>query len=142
MAAALGPDAALVGVLAERLEGAGLSEVHSVVLAAAGSSDRRAIIDVERTASDLSERLGRPVLPAYASAAEPRIHQVVARLRSEGRAVAVSSYLLAPGYFYGLLRAAHADLLTTPLLPHPAIADLVLRRYDDSVERDELLTGA
>lgn len=136
MAAALGPDAVLVEVLAERLEVAGLSEDHGIVLAAAGSSDRRAVIDVERTASGLSERLDRPVLPAYASAAEPRIHQVVARLRSEGRPVAVSSYLLAPGFFYGVLRGAQAEVLAAPLLPHPAIADLVLRHYD------ELLTGA
>jgi hypothetical protein len=60
----------------------------------------------------------------------------VARLRSEGRPVAVSSYLLAPGFFYGVLRGAQAEVLAAPLLPHPAIADLVLRHYD------ELLTGA
>jgi sirohydrochlorin ferrochelatase len=133
MAAALGPDPALVDVLVERLEAAEVSRDHAVVLAAAGSSDRRAVADVEHTASDLAARLGRPVVPAYASAAEPRVDEALARLRSNGRRVAVASYLLAPGFFYDQLRDAGADVITPPLLPHPAIAALVLRRYDEAI---------
>jgi sirohydrochlorin ferrochelatase len=132
-AAALGPDPALVDVLAERLDAAGISTDHAVVLAAAGSSDVTAVSDVERTATSLAHRLGLPVVPAYASAVEPRVDQAVERLRSDGRPVAVASYLLAPGFFYDQLHLARADVVSAPLLPHPAISELVLRRYDEAV---------
>ena len=134
MAAALGPDPALVDVLAERLAAAAVSRGHAVVLAAAGSSDPRAVADVERTASDLAARLGRTVVPAYASAAEPRVDAAVTRMRGEGRRVAIATYLLAPGLFHDQLCDAGADVVTPPLLPHPAIADLVLRRYREVAE--------
>ncbi|MET0915413.1 MAG: sirohydrochlorin cobaltochelatase, partial [Jiangellaceae bacterium] len=89
--------------------------------------------DVERTASALTARLGRPVVAAYASAGEPRVDVAVARLRSEGRRVAIATYLLAPGFFHDQLRNAGADVVTAPLLPHPAITRLVLRRYDQAL---------
>jgi sirohydrochlorin ferrochelatase len=133
MAAALGPDPALVEVLVERLEAA-MSGDPAVVLAAAGSSDRRAVKDVERTASELAGRLGRQVVPAYASAAEPRVDRAVAQLRSDGRRVVIASYLLAHGFFYDQLGQADADIVTAPLLPHQAIAQVVLRRYRDVAE--------
>jgi sirohydrochlorin ferrochelatase len=132
-AAALGPDVALDGVLAERLDAAAMSADHSVVLAAAGSSDRRAVSDVERTASGLARRLGRPVLAAYASAAEPRLDRAVVQLQAAGRPVAIASYVLAPGFFYDQLVKAGAEVVTAPLLPHPAITALVLTRYDEAV---------
>ena len=134
MAAALGPDPVLVDVLFERLDAAVVSQGQAVVLAAAGSSDPRAVADVERMASDLAERLGQTVVPAYASAAEPRVDAAVARLQSEGRRVAIATYLLAPGFFHDQLRDAGADVVTPPLLPHPAIAELVLRRYREVAE--------
>jgi sirohydrochlorin ferrochelatase len=138
-ASALGPDSDLVEVLAERLDDAAASPNHAVVLAAAGSSDRRAVTDVEQTANDLAKRRGQPVLPAYASAAEPRVDEAVAQLRSGGRPVAIASYLLARGFFYDQLGRAGADVVTAPLLPHPAIARLVLRRYDDAIRDGEHL---
>lgn len=127
----LGPDSELVDVLARRLDDAGLADDHAVLLAAAGSSDPRAIADVERTATDLASRLNREVVPAYASAAEPRVEAYVAGLKAAGRTVAVATYLLAPGHFQRRLHATGADVITPPLLPHPAIAGLVLRRYDE-----------
>ena len=133
MTAALGPDPALVDVLEERLGAAVVSCDDPVVLAAAGSSDRRAVTDVERTASALTARIGRPVVAAYASAGEPRVDAAVARLRSDGRRVAIATYLLAPGFFHDQLRDAGADVVTGPLLPHPAITRLVLRRYDQAL---------
>jgi sirohydrochlorin ferrochelatase len=131
-APALGPAPELVDVLAQRLDEAAVSADHAVVLAAAGSSDRRALTDVEQTASDLAQRLGRPVMPGFASAVDPRVDQAVAQSRSGGQPVAIASYLLAPGFFYDQLSNARADVVTAPLLPHPAIAELVLRRYDDA----------
>jgi sirohydrochlorin ferrochelatase len=139
--AALGPDPALLDVLKQRLDEAGVSPDHRVVLAAAGSSDRRAVTDVERTANELSERLGRPVVPAFASVAEPRVDHAVARLRSDGRHVAIASYLLAPGFFYDHLGQAGADVVTAPLLPHPAITELVLQRYDQAIDAGDGMVG-
>jgi sirohydrochlorin ferrochelatase len=136
MAPTLGPDRALVSVLAQRIEEAAVSADHAVVLAAAGSSDRRAVTDVERMAAGLTELLDRPIVPAYASAAEPRVERAVTQLRSDAGRVAIASYLLAQGYFYDQLGRAGADIVTAPLLPHPAIAELVLQRYD------EVLRGA
>jgi sirohydrochlorin ferrochelatase len=136
MAPTLGPDRALVSVLAQRIEEAAVSADHAVVLAAAGSSDRRAVTDVERMAAGLTELLDRPIVPAYASAAEPRVERAVTQLRSDAGRVAIASYLLAQGYFYDQLARAGADIVTAPLLPHPAIAQLVLQRYD------EVLRGA
>jgi sirohydrochlorin ferrochelatase len=133
-AATLGPDPVLVDVLAQRVGEAAVSPDHALVLAAAGSSDERAVADVERTATDLTERLGRAVVPTFAAAAEPRVDRAVTQLRSDGRRIAIASYLLAPGFFYDQLREAGADVVTAPLLPHPAIAQLVLRRYCDIAE--------
>lgn len=134
-AGALGPDQALVTVLAERLadatRGTG-STPDQVVLAAAGSSDARAVADVERTASALADVLGLPVSTGYLSAASPTPAEAVAAARASGAGtVAVASYLLAPGFFSARLAEAGADLVSEPLLPHPALADLVLRRYDE-----------
>jgi sirohydrochlorin ferrochelatase len=131
----LGPDPALVDVLALRLGDAGLDGDHAVLLAAAGSSDPRAVADVERTAMDLAARLDRAVTPAYASAAKPPVESAVAVLRTAGRRIAVASYLLAPGHFQRRLRATGADVIAAPLLPHPAITALVLRRYDEALAR-------
>jgi sirohydrochlorin ferrochelatase len=132
-ARALGPDPALVDVLTLRLADAGLDGDHAVLLAAAGSSDPRAVADVERTAIDLAARLGRDVTPAYASAAQPRVESAVAELIGAGRRVAVASYLLAPGHFHDRLRATGADVVAAPLLPHPSVTALVLRRYDEAL---------
>ena len=104
-----------------------------VLLAAAGSSDPRAVADVERTGMELAARLGRDVTPAYASSAQPRVESAVAELIAADRRVAVASYLLAPGHFHRRLQATGADVVTAPLLPHPAMTALVLRRYDEAL---------
>jgi sirohydrochlorin ferrochelatase len=135
-AGALGPDDALVAVLAERWSDAGGGTADSVVLAAAGSSDRRAIADVQRTATALAVQIDRPVHPGYLSAAAPTVAAAVAAARQQGaRRVAVASYLLAPGLFADRIAEVDADLVTGPLLPHAALTDLVLRRFDESVSR-------
>ncbi len=133
VAPALGPDSVLVGVLVDRLTAAGLAADHAVVLAAAGSSDPRAKQDVELTARELAQRLCRDVVAAYAAAAQPRVDEVVAGLAAARRRVALASYLLAPGHFYDRLRDIPANLYTDPLLPHPKLVELVLRRYDDAL---------
>lgn len=130
-AAPLGPDPALADVLTDRLAEAAVAADALVVLAAAGSSDSRALADVEAVATDLAGRRGSPVIPAYLSAASPGVAEAVADLRARhpSRKVAVATYLLAPGVFTRRLAAVGADVVTAPLAPHPLLAELVLRRY-------------
>jgi sirohydrochlorin ferrochelatase len=115
---ALGPDERLVEVLAQRLSEAGYRGGESVVLAAAGSSDRRAIADCRRTGELLSARLGAPVAVGFLSAAEPSVAEAVAAARAARpqASVIVSPYLLAPGYFLDLVDEAGADIVAPPLL--------------------------
>jgi sirohydrochlorin ferrochelatase len=133
----LGPDPRLVAVLADRLEAAGADprdRSTAVVLAAAGSSDPRAVTDVEDTAALLQQGWAGPVTTGYGSAAAPRVPEAVAAARRAGAArVVVAAYLLAPGHFHGRLAAAGADALTAPLLPDDRIAAVLLDRYDAAV---------
>jgi sirohydrochlorin ferrochelatase len=118
----LGPDDVLLDSLTRHLQPA-----DEVVLAAAGSADPAWRADVHR----LATRMGAHV--AYASGSEPKVADVVARLRRRGaRRVAIAAYLLADGLFYRTLHRVGADSVTPPLSLDPAVADLVLRRFDDS----------
>jgi len=117
VAGALGPDGRLAAVLARRLDEAGWRPGASVVLAAAGSSDPRAVADCRRTGELLAARLGVPVTVGFLSAAEPRVADAVAAVRREapGSPVFAAPYLLAPGYFLDLVAAAGADVVAAPL---------------------------
>ncbi|PPF65475.1 cobalamin biosynthesis protein CbiX [Clavibacter michiganensis] len=134
---ALGPDARLSRILAERLASAGLRDDDTVVLAAAGSSDSGAVEDCRAMGSLLAAELKRPVTVGFLSAAEPRLEQAVTTVRAEspGRRVVVASYLLAPGYFQSLVHRAGADVVTDPLLidgqsPPPELVDVVVDRFE------------
>ena len=139
--APLGPDPALVPVLAQRLAAAGVPAGTPVVLAAAGSRDPRSARDTERQAGLLARELAVPVRAAYLSAARPTVAEAVGALAGPaGRAaspaagpsvrpVAVATFLLAPGLFYDQLRASGAAWVSGPLGPHPAVARLVLDRF-------------
>jgi sirohydrochlorin ferrochelatase len=133
----LGPDPRLAGVLHDRLLAAGADPADpatAVVLAAAGSSDPRAVADVEATAALLAGRWAGPVSCGYGSAAAPRVPDAVAAARAAGAArVVVAAYLLAPGHFADRLAAAGADAVTAPLLPDDRVASVLLDRYDAAV---------
>ena len=136
VAAALGPDDGLVRLLARRLAEAGSTEPDRVVLAAAGSSDAAAVRDCRDVAARLAGLLGRPVTVGFLSAAEPRLAAVVdaARHTEPAARVAIATYLLAPGYFHGLVQAAGADVVAAPLLDGSGVVaaellDAVLARY-------------
>jgi sirohydrochlorin ferrochelatase len=127
----LGPDPMITRALTERLESAGGLDADHVALVGSPSSRESAVRDLADAAADLSGALSRAVHPlpiddalAHALAALP------------GR-VAVASYLLSEGFFFDTLHAAAATAgitaVTEPLGRHPAIASLVLQRYDDSV---------
>lgn len=145
LAGALGPDDRLAAVLLRRLAEAGLRDDDRVVLAVAGSSDERAVVDCRDMAGRLAAASGREVGLGFLSAAEPSLPDAVAAARSAragARAAAgaarprvvLANYLLAPGYFDDLARRAGADVVAQPLLvpdePAPAeLVDIVLDRY-------------
>jgi sirohydrochlorin ferrochelatase len=130
----LGPDPRLTDVLRDRLVQAGADPgdpLTAVVLAAAGSSDPRAVADVENTADLLRRQWAGPVTTGYGSAAQPPVPDAVAAARRGGaERVVVASYLLAPGHFHDKLAATGADAVTAPLLPDERIAAILLDRYD------------
>ena len=139
LAAALGPDDRLAAVLLQRLGEAGLRDDDRIVLAVAGSSDRRAVEDCRDMAARLTAASGRDVSVGFLSAAEPRLPDAVAAARSvaaaDGGRVAIANYLLAPGFFDDLTRNAGADVTARPLLvpdePAPReLVEIVLDRYD------------
>jgi sirohydrochlorin ferrochelatase len=126
----LGPDPALVPVLAERLAAAGTPAGTPVVLAAAGSRDPRAAGQTRRQAALLAAHLGVPVRAAYVSAARPTVAEAVASLAGgPGRPVAVAAFLLAPGLFHEQIKRSAAAWISEPLGDHPAVARLVLDRF-------------
>ncbi|WP_432946404.1 sirohydrochlorin chelatase [Kribbella sp. CA-253562] len=129
----LGPHPVLAQILADRLGERG--DVDHVVLAAAGSSDRRALLDCSSVAGDLSALIDRPVEVGYVSGAGERLPAVLER--TPGR-VAVATYLLAPGFFsdrVATIAAQAGALATAPLGADPRLAALALHRYDQALTR-------
>ncbi|WP_372344947.1 sirohydrochlorin chelatase [Streptomyces sp. KL116D] len=126
-------DAALAGRLA-RAEATRGGRVDAIVFATAGSSrpggNGGALLAARRLAG---RRPGTPVVTAYCSATGPTVPQALAGLRAAGhRRIGIVTHLLAPGRFTASLDAAGADLVTEPLADHPAVADLVVRRYREA----------
>ncbi|GGV57381.1 sirohydrochlorin chelatase [Streptomyces spectabilis] len=142
VAAPLGPHPLLAEALHARLTEAGWPAApaatggHGVVLAAAGSRDPAYAADTRRAAALLARRLGVPVTPGYAAptAATPTSVPAAARaLAAAGaRRVAVASYFTAPGRFAAEAAAATPWPAAAPLGAHPALAALLLHRYDQA----------
>ena len=127
---AMGPDPVLARVQHRRLREAGWRPGDAVVLAAAGSSDKRALADVRRAAAMLADRVGSRVHIGYVATGEPRVADVVERLRASGeRRVFVASYLLAHGLFQERLHLVGADGVGEPLGVHTDVVDLLIERY-------------
>lgn len=131
------------------------TDICSVILVAAGSSDGRAQQDVERQAQYLADATGAEVSVAYLSAAQPTVEQAVAQLVDNrvpnapldyrdsadqgpaARPIVLSSFLLAPGFFHTKLQGIAADLttpehpiiVTEPLGSDPRISQIVAERY-------------
>lgn len=143
VAAPLGPDQLLVTALTGRLAEAGVPQGTPVVLAAAGSADPAAASEVRNQAELLAAVLDVPVVAAFASCATPTVCEAVAELRARtGGAVAVASYLLAPGQFQDQLAASGADWVTEPLGGQPALAGLVIERYRVAKSAKSAVTAA
>ncbi|WP_436841680.1 sirohydrochlorin chelatase [Streptomyces cyaneofuscatus] len=141
IAAPLGPHPLLAEALYGRLVEAGWDPADeggrraAVVLAAAGSRDPDSAQDTRRTARMLAERLGGvPVVPAYASAATPTVPAALRALAARGRhRTFVASYFTAPGRFASAAASAAPRTAAPPLGAHPAMARLLLHRYDQAL---------
>lgn len=129
-APALGPHDLLAEVLVSRLAEIGLTPDDAVVLAAAGSTDPAAAVDVAGMAERLHGSIPNPVTVGFAAGAGQRIADAVAEARSRGaRRVVAASYVLAPGHFANVIARAGADAVTAPLAPDDRLARLVAQRF-------------
>ena len=127
---ALGPGPEIAAVLGQVLVESGWTPGDSVILAAAGTSDRRARVDLRNAAGSLSVLTGSPVQLAFASVGAPTVPDAVAAARHRGaRRVVFASYLLADGLFQQRLQDSGADLVTRPLGTHPGVARLIANRF-------------
>ena len=121
----LGPDRLLSEALAAQLPVAALPAA-GVALVSAGSSDPAARADLDAAAVDLADLLGVPVRGA--SLSDPDLDLA---------GVAVARYLLAEGRMADSIAAraasAGAAFVTEPIGAHPAVASLVLQRYDEGL---------
>lgn len=127
---ALGPGRAIARIIYQNLVETGWHPDDSVILAAAGTSDRSARADLDHAASLLSALTGSRVDLGFAATGSPTIRDAVANARRRGaRRVVVASYLLADGLFQERLDGCGADLVTRPLGTHPGVAGLVADRF-------------
>lgn len=126
----LGPDPVLADAMSDRLRDCGWRPGDAVVLAAAGSSDRWALADIETAAGHLGAVIGDEVAVGYVATARPRVPEVVRTLRRRrrGARVFVASYLLAPGLFHTRLTQCGANGVAAPLGADPRVAELIVAR--------------
>lgn len=135
----LGPHAAIVDLLADRLTEVDVAAEDVVVLGASASSSPQALVDIDVTAAALSTRLGRRIPVGFVGHCGTRLEDVVAGARVAGRRVVVVTHLLAPGHFHRAIARAGADAMTRPLLderqPDARLVALVLERYHAAAAR-------
>jgi sirohydrochlorin ferrochelatase len=126
--AAFGPYPLLVSAMADRLRAAGWRRGDAVVLAAAGSSDERAVADVRAAAVQLSGQIGCRVRVGFIATGAPSVTALIAGLRRAGEPrVAVASWLLAPGLFHRRLAETGADVVAAPLGGHPGVVERLVQ---------------
>ncbi|MBM7441131.1 sirohydrochlorin chelatase [Streptomyces sp. HB132] len=144
-AGVLGPSPLLNAALEQRLYEAGLGpgdrSSTGLVLASAGSTDPEAGAVIAEIARELRHTGWCAVRPAFASAVGAgsfsRTADVVRGLRADGvQRVAVAPYVIAPGRLPDRIATgaeeAGADVLAGVLGPSPALARLLLTRYDEA----------
>ncbi|MEU1929750.1 sirohydrochlorin chelatase [Streptomyces sp. NPDC019826] len=144
-AGVLGPSPLLNAALEQRVREAGVAPGDKgstgLVLASAGSTDPEAIAVIAEIARELRHTGWCAVRPAFASAVTAdgpsRTADAVRALRAVGVGrVAVAPYVIAPGRLPDRIAAgaeeAGADVLAGVLGPSPALARLLLTRYDEA----------
>jgi sirohydrochlorin ferrochelatase len=107
-----------------------------VILTVAGSSDPRAQAESALVKSMFEAALGKKVELAFLSAAEPKLKDLVPKLKFQNprKRVVVATYLLAEGYFAGVAKKVGAHLVSEPLLvngsPTPSqLVDIIVDRF-------------
>lgn len=132
----LGPDPVLACVQRRRLLKAGARPGGPVVMVAAGSNDPDAVPDLALAQRHLAAVWGGPVLVATVSGAGRSIEDAVAEASLYGD-VAVSTYLLSPGFFSRkaatLATDAGARWVSDVLGADAEIAELVALRYREAL---------
>jgi sirohydrochlorin ferrochelatase len=143
----LGPDDRLAATALRRLIAAGADPADpelGVVLAGAGSSHAPANAAVHRVARGWSRRTHWQTTAAFAAAGTPGVSTAIATLSARGaRRIAIGSWFLAPGLLpdrveRAALAAAPNALLAAPLGADPAVANVVLTRYVEAIERSSI----
>lgn len=136
--ASIGADAALLGVLDERLRTAlrvaRVRELDGLVLAATGTPDLRQTTTVTRLARLWSARHRLPTSVAFANASPPSTGEGVRDWRRKGkRHVAVGSLFILSGPHSSraaeLAVEAGACAVSAPLGAHAEISRLIVSRY-------------
>jgi sirohydrochlorin ferrochelatase len=128
VAAQLGPDRRITGVVLQRLREVGGVPAAGAVLFASGSSDPEAAENLAAVAGQLEQQAGCRVYPRFLTDQRWR----------DGLppGVGVANYLLAPGYFSDRLRTFGSELgldrVAEPIGAHPAVAEVVWDRYDQA----------
>lgn len=150
--APLGVRPELLDLVAERVAVAapptadreGAARETAVVLARAGSTDPDAAADIAETARLLAARGPHPLVePAFAGVAQPSLDTALERCHQRGaRRIVAVPYLLFTGHLRERVRqraeafaAGRPDTVATAaahLGPEPAVARLVLQRYDEA----------
>ena len=123
-----------MGGLPKELFPVGWRRGDAVVLAAAGSSDPRAVADVQTTARQLSGKVGTRIRVGFVATGAPRAAAQVAALRMAGEPrVALAAWLLAPGLFNRRLAMAGADVVAAPLGAHPEVIDRLVQLAESAL---------
>ncbi|OSC38661.1 sirohydrochlorin chelatase [Mycobacterium decipiens] len=141
---ALGPSREIAWMLVHKLVESGWRPGDCVILAAAGTSDRRARADLHTTRALVEKLTGSWVDLGFAATGYPNVSTAVKRARDWARVnrgagrVVIASYLLADGLFQERLRASGADLVTEPLGTHPGLAPLIANRFRSAVPHRQL----
>ena len=131
VAAQLGPDPRITGVVLQRMREAGGVPAAGTVLFASGSSDPEAAENLAAAAAELEQQAGCRVYPRFLT--DERWPDGLPP------GVGVASYLLARGYFSDRLRALARttlglDRVAEPIGAHPAVAEVVWDRYDSAAQ--------
>lgn len=123
----VGPDDSVVDALVDRAATVVSGDTGRVLLVATGSARQSANDEVAEVASRLGDRLGVPTRAAFVSAGEPRLPDALAGAAG----TVVVPYLLVPGRILDEVVRVCGDMVAVaPVLgAHPAVAELVARRY-------------
>ncbi len=134
----LGPDPLLAQALLRRAGEVGAPPQTALVVAAAGSSDARALADVEAVVAELAARRSAPVRAGYLSGEAPRIADVVGPLLHEGHEVLALTYLICPGRLADTVAstalAAGAYEVTPPVGSCPEVTAIIRDRWAEATQ--------